>query len=367
MARERQGPPFELHPQDPFLLMGPGRRGSFPPGENSATPVTDIEADETPDGYGFSLDQDGRIAKGTVPTGTARIAKTSSIIIPGDSPTATTMNWYYNRLWYIDPANTAVLNYGAPNHNEEYFRQGLGKEVFAQDASPILVFIPVSRNQMFVAKATGSYIIENIDDRGVFFRSDIAQEMFAPAANQVTELDGVIYVSNVNGLFSFAEGKVNEITRKVRNNATSLARYANQALTVDYTKKRIIGTTFAYDVENEKLFRYSGSTFRATSKQFHQPDYSPFTVGRLVFVIEHSTTANGTLKYQIKFEDDNWGQETTVILQSKNENFTVVLEDLAQSRAVSRFQIRITSLTSTKYIREVRLSAVDSNFDDYRQ
>ena len=228
--------------------------GGFPPGLNTTVAPADLKGDESPDCYGLDLDKDGRLARGTtMPSGTTRVAKTYTV-------SAATWYEHYQRLWRASGTN---LLFGARFYTDAVVPQAFGKITFTEDANSILGFIPFGRDSLFVLKTTGAYVISNITDtRGFWSRTDLMQGLGAAALNQATELDSTIYVSNANGLYAMApNGQVTEVTRKVRNDSSFSTVFASKALTVDYSDRRIIGgsggTGFIYEVETDKIFRWS--------------------------------------------------------------------------------------------------------------
>lgn len=348
---------------DPYIIAGASRDGTLPAGLNTAIPATDLRADETPDGYGFDLTKEGRIAVGSIASGTARIAKTVTI-------SDTTYYWFYNRLWrMVTDATTPFAHYlwfGAPNIDAQAMEQGLSKIVLNHNgaASGPIAICPFGGDNLAVGLASGSYIIGNCSDSRAFFqRSDIIQELACPAATQMIELDGVLYVSNGNGLVAYADGASKEITAPLRN---SLTGFTNLALTVDYTAHRVIaGTALVFDAPTGKLFKYISTSFRFTTREFHAPDYRPMAIDRLVFVIEHGDTTDGYIDYEVRSDDGTWSDTYRVQVPYMEERYTVVTEGLEYVRSCRRFQVRISGMTSTKYIKEIRCDASAFNFDGY--
>jgi len=343
-----------------YTLAGSTEDRAFPPTLNTTKHPAELSPAETPDSIGLNMEKDGRIATGTIPSGTSRVQKTVTI---GGIVYA----WHYRRLWGIS-GNTLIA--AAPNYDAAFFEQGPNMP-FNEDANAILALVPFGSDLMCVSKASGSYVVSNAgDQRGVkaFRRSPLIQELQLPAANQIIELDGVIYISNANGLFGLNEnGEVAELTRAVRDNVIP---FANQALTCDYEKKRIIcGTTGVYEVSTGKLFKYSGSTFSFTSRQFELPDRSPMSNDRLLFVIQHANTSGGSLQYRAKTEDDNYTSIRTLQLPYRQELFTVVECPLPDQvvKSTLRFQIQVTALSSNKYIRAIVLDSDAFNLDDYKR
>lgn len=338
-----------------YVIAGPSREGEFPPGLNTATPPSDLRPDETPDGYGYDLAKDGYIAKGTIPSGSARINYTTNL-------SSKTYTWAYQRLWLT---NGTTLSYGAPYYNDVYVPQSAGKLVFSEDANALMGILPFAPDSLFVFKSTCGYIAGNCaDDRGYFQRTQPLQGMGATGITCTVELDGIVYASNGNGLFACdASRRVTELTRPIRND---LSGFTNLALVADYDSHRVIGgSVLVWDAETKKLFRYSGSNFRFTTRQFRLPDWKPFMVDRLLFTIYHPTAGNGRLTYQVKFEDEPWSREYTCQLPYQEEKYTVVSESLEQPRSVHKLQVRITDIVGGKYLKEIRLDSSAFSLDDY--
>jgi hypothetical protein len=342
--------------------------GDFPPGLNRADPAWQLKEGETPDGYGFDLAYDGGIKVGICPKGTARIQK--SIII--DEPVGFTSYlipyfWHYGRLWNITdrtvstPSN--VLRYGAEFYDSIYFPQGLGKEVFNEDAYPILAIVPIEPDKMAVLKATGGYILSNLtDSRAYFSRSDIVQELALPAANQCSEMDSELFVANATAVTVYKEGQAVEISRKIRGETMT-----GMAMTNDNAMHRIIlGSSLCFEVAAKKWFKYSGTSFRFTTRQMISSDWAPFSVDRLVFVIQHlESSENASLTYQVKYEDGDWTDERTVLLPYEAGKYTAITESLNRNLAAKRFQVRITDLVPTVVLREIWTDANAKQRDDW--
>jgi len=357
-------------PQFDNLITGPTREGTLPPGINTAMPASGLETDQSPDCYGLDLSVDGKIGIGTIPTGTTRIAKTVTVNTSSlNGGTAVPCQLYYGRLWNItgltNSGTSTTLKIGAPDYDDVWQQQSTDFS-FAEDAQPILGIIPLGQGSMAVIKSTASYVVENVyDPRGTqyFRRSDMIQEMYAASINHVTELDGVLYVSNANGLIAYENGRTTDLTAPVRDSKTG---YVSLTLKADYIKKRIIASTdgsigFVYDVPSKKLFKYSGSSFRYTSPRFHHPMWHEVAVDGLVFVIEHGDTTDGWLTYQYRYENEEWSDTAEVSLEYGVGNDVVVIEGLADGRRAYHFQIRITALSANKRIDEIRVTGASWN------
>ena len=327
--------------------------GSFPPGLNSSDAPWKLKPGETPDGYGYDLTVDDGIKVGTCPSGTARVAK--AVTVGG-----TAYQWHFGRLWNFA---TTVLTYGAKFYDAVYLPQGLGKEYFNEDASAILALVPIEPAKLAVLKATGGYVLSNVDDRGANFgRTDLLQELALAAANQVAELDGVIYVTNAVGLTGYKDGQSEEISRKIRGETLTGA-----ALTVDNSRRRVIvGASHVYDTKAQAWFKYDGSSFRFTSRQMTAADWSPFAVDRVLFVIQHTAETDGAyLTYQVKYEDAEWTDPRDVLLPYVAGKFSVISESLTRNLAAKRFQVRVTDMSSTVVLREIWCDTNAKQGDDW--
>ena len=335
----------------------------FPPGLNTADPDTDLKPNETPDAYGFDLTVDGKIKKGTAPTGTSRVQKGITIsTIP--------YKWHAERLWNITNRTAAtasnILTFGAPNYNDVFYPPStrFHKIYFDEDAQTILALVPIEPDSMLIAKSTGAYVLRNLSDtRGYFQRSDIIQEMACAAATYITEVNNVVYVGNADGIMAYENFKTKEVSRKLRPLRATLGALA---LTADYERGHVIlGSTYVYDTEADKWFKYSGSSFRYTTPRLRNPNWAQFSVERVLFVIELGDTDTGYLEYQTRYEDEEWSPVRNLSLPYAAEKFTTVSETLAEARSAHRFQLRVTSLDANKYIKEIQVEATGLDVDDY--
>lgn len=435
------GEPYE------FFILGT----DFPPGLNTATPAYDLEANETPDGFGFDLDKDDRLVKGVTSTPTllsrvavaapnwasstvyevpqivtvagtetndsriiyvANVPHTSSSAFSTDSSKwdRFNMRWSYNRLWAFKPSSK-VLEYGARLYDDKFFKQGFGIHPFSEDTQDIIALEEFKPDRMFVAKTKWSYVITNCSDPRAFFSyTDIIREMFVEKSVRITELNDEIWVSNTNGLHSFSGGTTIERFRKIRDDLTDLD---NLPLFTEPSNKRIFGGTgkawvddfgyliddivtvsannasyialtnhtsggsfvigsnwsliftFVYEIETDKIFKYKADQFRYTSRQIHEPDYSQFQVDSLIFTVEHSNTSGGTLKYQVRFEDTPFSKTYTMKIPFRSERLTEVREDIERGRSCRRFQLRITSLSSNIFIKEIKVDHKKGSHGNY--
>lgn len=351
--------------QDENLLAGSSRNGTLPAGLVTSFPASELRPDQTPDSYGVDVTKDGKIGAGTIPSGTARIAKTVTLDVSGaGGGNAVPFLLHYGRLWNItgltNSGTSTTLKIGAPNYEDSWYLQSTDFS-FAEDGNVILGIVPVGAGDMAVLKSSGIYLVENVyDPRGTQFfrRSDIVQEMAVDSLAHVTELDGVLYVCNTNGLIAYENGRTTDLTAAVRDDKTN---FKSLALKADYVNKRIIATDdsstgFVYDVATEKIHRYSGSDFRYTTQEWHHPEWHNVAVDGLRFVIEHGDTTDGTLTYQYRHEDNPWSEEQVLHLDYTDGEYTIIETGIEERRAAYRFQLRVTALSANKYIQEIRVT-----------
>ena len=316
--------------------------GSFPPTLNTELNPTQLKVEETPACYGVDCGNDGRLASGSCPVGTARNAPIKTI-------SATNYYWYYDRLWR---SSSAVLSYGIPKVDDIYFPQDLGK--FVADAT-IIEPVALADDQMAVVTATGTHMMSNCADvRGYFALGRFWQELGADGTTKISVLGGNLVVSNTSGVFMFVDGSVKELTRKVRD---TLGSFSNCAILCNYTKNWIIGTSkFAIDVANGKLFDYGTAGFLFTSRTLTADDENrPFSVEGLAFVLEQANANGGTISWQTKFEDGDWKDEQNIEVKYQPEQYTRIEKSIQRTGTTCRrFAMRITALSSNIYIKSIQ-------------
>ena len=320
----------------------------FPATLNTETEVTKLTDGQTPDAYGMDIDHPGDLAIGSIPTGTSHIAKTYDI-------DAVTYSWIFQRLWR---ASGSSLQYGYP----EYQTIFLPHEVplgFFEDAGDIVTFLGAGGN-MFVAKATGGYMIPNAIERGGnFIHTDIQEAMKVAVAANAIELGGVAYVSNAAGLYAWDGNDPVEITAPVRSN---LSRYANIALLRDENKRRLIGTAvFVYDPIRKGFYDFSQTGFRFTTRTMvardpRQPAERPFVTSKLRFFIENTTQDDNTFAYQIK-RDVDWEDEETVEVKYGQEARVKIEVPLKTATQAMNFAMRLNSMTAGMRIKSIQVEA----------
>ena len=326
--------------------------GTFPPTLNKVNDPAYLKENESPAATGLDCNKPTYLAAGTVPTGTARIAKTYTI-------GATTYYWMYNRLWRW--ASTQ-LTYGAPEYKAIFYPQGLGSIDFLEDAQNILTVIPFG-GALAVLKSTGGYVISNATSQDAnFVKSDIIQEIAIDSAANAVELDGIVYVCNTTGLYAVApNGEVVELTQPLR---TSIAPFASAALTADYQKKWIIGgSSFVYDVNNKLFFDYSSAAFSYTSPTLIQRkrgmEAVPFSVDAVAIEYAFGSVAEGSVTLETNVGGRGWGEPQTIKFDAEDDTRDRVMCQLENPRNGRSFALRLTNLSSNVLIKNIYVSAAD--------
>lgn len=197
-------------------------------------------------------------------------------------------------------------------------------------------------------------------DGDISRRSDIEESMKISAAANANVLDGLVFVSNGNGLMAWDGNRVVEVTHNVRaNSGNSLFSYfQNQALLPDPQKRRIIGTgSFVYDLGMKKLFQWGASGFRWTSRILTDEKRGgirrPFGVQKIALYFENTTQANGIIKYQVKRDRNTWENVQEITVRFQEEDFVRVESTLEDEFDSKQFQMRITSLPSHIHIHSI--------------
>jgi len=319
----------------------------FPAGLDTETEPAKLKDGFTPSAYNLDIEHPGYLAKAvTAPTGTAYSPKTFTI-------SANTWTLHYGRLWRISGANLLA---NAPDYTDKVFEQGIGGVPFDDDTNNVIAFMPCLGGQMFVAKAIGGYLVPNASSfDNDFQRTDIEAAMAVATAGYAVPMDGIPYVSNASGLFAWDGREVAEITKLVRSNLTP---FASRTLRRDNAKRRIVGvdgssaTKFVYDAKDQKLYDYSQSGFRYTTRMLVGPEYQPFSVEKVGFRVTNTAGESSQIKYQID-TGDGYGDEYSYTFRA--ERGATTFEELTVNRPVSSrtFQLRITDMDSGIYIRGI--------------
>ena len=232
-------------PDEPYIWMK--LAGNFPPALVTNMPSSMLSEGFSPDCSNIDIGSDGYMKAGTIPSGTTRAVRQYTIA-------TNVYDWHYGRCWRF---SVAQVIYNAPDYTAVYLAQGKGTIDLNQSSGNILKMLPIGETGLIFLRSGGSNILKNANDnRGFFYQTDYMQEVSISTASHAVELDGVVYYVNASGLFSVdIEGRVKELSNAVYGNITAAA------LTADYLRKYIIiGTTRAYNVQQEKFFKYDGGT-----------------------------------------------------------------------------------------------------------
>ncbi len=310
------------------------------PGYVTNVPETLLDETQTPNATGLDMTTPGYLKSGTIPTGTARIAKTYTV-------GATVYNLYYRRLWRTTGSQ---IIYGAPDYTAVYLPQGRGWIDKNESTNDFITFLPIGNNGLIFFKTDGAYIMSNADSESAnFSMSDFIQEAHIATTGYACELDGVVYFANSDGFFAIdAAGSVVELSEPIRGNITAAT------ITADYESKYLmIGTAMAYRVTDKKFFKYSGSTFLYESRKLHNRDNSILAVSSIDFEFDKTSTTQGNITLQINTAERGYGNKTYTLpvrpVRGDEEHASI---NVPAENGLS-WQMKITALPSNLKIKNI--------------
>jgi len=318
---------------------------------------------ETPNAYGLGIDNLGRLCSGTCPTGTARLSATAVT-----DPTATTTlvtianyTWYYwhERLWgQLDAGGSHIL-YGAHGYEDVHCPLGPGKIECSDgnDTGNVVAMLPLERggsDYVVAAKAASAYVI--LSGKTAHPNKPLlVQNWGVSGATYMTDLDGRAFSALASGVWMLdpAERSVVELTYPIRNN---LGSFVAVALTSDYMKKRVIGTSkFVVQMPNEAtgqrfgLFDYGTAGFLWTSPTIVTPDFSPILFTRLGFKLEHTGTSAGSITVNVKHEG-TWSADQTMTFPYERSRYSWMEHMIDGAFQTRRWAMRITAMSGMRIL-----------------
>lgn len=318
----------------------------FPAGLDTETDATSMKDGFTPDAFGMGIEYPGLLYASAIPSGSSAIKKTYTI-------SEIVWSWFYNRLWR---ASGSDIIYNAPEYSDVVYPQGISVISFDEDTQDVITFFPIGGGMMYVGKSTGGYVVSATSDPYArFTHGNIMPEIAVSAATNAVEYNGMAFISNSLGLISFDGDNSTELTNMVRSRSAS---YQSKALTVDYSKGRIIGaSSFVYDIPSKKFFDYSSTGFRYTSRTLVAPTGKSFTVTAVAFRLDNVDARSGQIRFQIKLDDGKWTKEINAPVKHVEEEYNrsvVMLETPVVSRS---FTIRLTGIDGNIRIRAIDIEA----------
>jgi len=317
--------------------------GDFPPSVNNTDDPSKIKPFESPSCYGVDCTKDGYLKTGTIPSSVNAVVTTKTVH-------GVARLWYYNRLWNF---SGMVLTFGAPDYDDFYYAQAMGKlKAYAN----IITILPCFNTDVVVITATGSHMVQQtVDARGWYEFAEFLQDFYTDSSTKAVIMNATPYVANTRGVFSYDGQKINEWTRPVRY---SLGSFQDVAIAADYTRRFIIGTAkFAIDTEKNKLFDYGTAGFLFTSKTLMGEGGRPFEFDNVGFQIEHADGANGTIEWQVKVEDGDWVDQDDIecIAGEQGSQSFIQVPVIGVNTACHKMTVRLTSLSSNIYIRDINV------------
>lgn len=333
----------------------------FPAGLDSDTDPTKLPDGLSPECYNMNIDKPGRLASlsSAQGIGTANTAKTFVI-------GAETYTWYYQRLWMI---SSAALHYLAPEIQDTVLYQDIGKLGFDETTGSLITFFPFANDAMFVGKAVGGYIIPNAaSPNGRFQHLDLQEAMQVPAAANACPLGEVAYASNTNGLFAWDGQNIVEVTKNAQDVLSTY--FTSCTLRPDEARRRLVGSNgttakFVYDPQSKRLFPFTAtySDFRFTTRTLVDKRYRPFTVFKVGFNFDNTTSADAQIVYQTKTDKD-WSGDITVEIRP-DELGRIRKESMLPTPLQARtFAMRITSLPTNIEIKQIDVLAENISVEE---
>ena len=318
--------------------------GKFPPSVNNYADASTLKPFESPACYGVDCDEIGYLKTGSIPSAVTKVSRT--ITIGSD-----TYTWWYNRMWKASGNN---MIWGPPEYDDFYIPHDVGK--LRADAS-IVTFIPFAGSALGVVTATGTNVIRNAADPSGSFQFDhFVQDLYADSTTKVAVVDNTLFVSNAGGLFSYDGRSVKEWTLPARG---TIANFSDVAIGANYIRKWIIGTSkFVVDLNSEKLFDYATAGFLFTTRTLQQPPFaSPFKVERVAFVYDRADTANSTISWESKANDEAWFTEEDIVITSE-DGMSARREVMLANNITNaqKYAIRITALSSNLKIKSIEMN-----------
>ena len=315
---------------------------SFPPSLNTAADPTTLAVHESPAVWGVSMQSDGLLQNGSLP-----IAQPSPVTeyLIGD----TTFQWFYNRLWL---AVGNVLYYGAPFYKDYFARQG-DAEIPVDE--PIVSFRPALTNNILIVTADGSYLLKMANAKQTEKSPERwARDFYTAKPNQLVIVNGMPWVSNERGVFSWDGQNVTEHTRPVRY---SPVPFANSAIAADYSRAYIIGPTWAIDSQAKKLFDYSKPGFGFTSRTLSQADgMGPFSVFEMGWLVDHLDNGDGTISWATSLEDDDWIPQEDVECKYGQDKLSRIQTAInSEIKTAHKFRVKITAMSANIALRRIEV------------
>ena len=312
---------------------------------------------QSPDSYGQGLDRLGylyvepSVSSGTVGT------QIATVTAPADPP-ASGLTWRFSqgRLWgWKTTSNT--LYYGENNYDSDYLISGLGYVPCDFESGNITDVVPFG-DGVAVFKESSLYIITNTDSPNARPVSHfVKQSAGLPTAGKWVVIDNLLIFANTHGIFQFDGQQVTELTMPIRNNLGSFSSDGITTLRADFEKRRVIGrgasdTKFIIEMGQEpKLYDYSTSGFRFTSRTLVGETAEPLLVDKIGLIYQYSTSNNFTVNLDVKINDD-WKTENKFTIRPENGNGLAEL-NLTNVYACRKFALRITDMSSGLYVSSI--------------
>jgi len=333
-----------------------------------------LEDGQTPGAYGLGIDNLGYLYSDTSPASGSAMTALTAVSAPTNTPLSATAVWYYwfNRLWGFTSAaaqNTWIA-YGTPGYSTRYIRQSYGRTLADFESSAIVAIIPFGTN-IGVLKADYFYVIRNATSESGNFEAHIAQQNFGvPTKTEMIAMDGVVWGVNTSGIFTHNGETLTEVTYPIRNNLGTFESVSVDTVQADYNKKRIMGrassaTVFIIDtLQNNALFDYSTSGFRYTTPTIVAEGHEPLIIDKIALAYKYTAGDRASITYEIQINDTWEDAEQFKDIQPANDNGWIEIP-LEAKYAARRWAMRITAITGSLYIREIKANLKQGGIRSY--
>jgi len=284
---------------------------------------------------------------------------------PAEAGISTGWIWhhFHNRPWSwagptVAGGGKAYLYYGAFGYSTRFLWHGVGK-LFADDESAVIKGLAPFGNSLAIIKASYLYVIDNASNPGDDFvvrrvNAYDGMSSYDMSYNKVIDIDGVLYIVNTNGVWSYDGRELKELTFPVRNNLGTFKEYQGIGLDgvtylrADFYKRRLIGwrdniTRFIIDLNNGGLYDYRGSSIY-TTPTFISEGREPVMVSEVGLGYKLNSGTSATFKLEVLI-NDTWKDEGTLTISTSDSNgwASFGLENVLQCR---RFAVRVSEMDS---------------------
>jgi hypothetical protein len=249
------------------------------------------------------------------------------------NPNTDVVEFYaYGRYWKVNPNNRTEMLFSEITFggDSEYLEDSIIS--FLDDGEdPIRLVAPDGNGRMYVLKNNAGYLLEGLNGDLVSWQKS-APNFGVGTTLTTTSYTNAVYNGRILTVWDAGEEGVNrhyvwdgddvvELSEDIRE-LTDADSSVTSGL-VNWAKNLLIFGKFVYDLNNKRVFYYSGeeaATF--TSRPYFQSNYSPISLYRMAFITDGQT---GSFTAQIEY-----GQSKDNL--QKTKEFNVVISPTSRKR-----------------------------------